>query len=750
MIGQRLSHDSSKEHACGESIFIDDRPLTQGEVFIGIVGAPVSAGTISEIKTEKALKLPGVLAVYTAKDLQHNHWGSIKKDQPLLVEKEIGYIHEPVALVVTDNRDVLAQAKKAVEVVVKEKTAVLSLQEAIDRKEFLYSPKPLVVGDADKALKNSPHRLSGKFEMGGQEHFYLETQAAIAYPLEGNQFEIHSSSQHPSEVQHMVADALGVPFHQVVCIVKRMGGAFGGKESQAGPFAVYAALAAAKLKRPARMVLGQEEDFQITGKRHPFSNFYEVGFDDQGKILALKMKLFSDGGAYLDLSSSILDRAIYHADGAYYLENAHLEGHVCKTNHHSNTAFRGFGGPQGNMTTENIIEEIAIFLKKDAAEIRRLNCYQEGQKTHYGQEVTKNFLPKMMDQLLKESDYHKRRKEIEKHNNENPEKLKGMSMTACKFGIAFTAKFLNQGNALVNIHRDGSVQVSTGATEMGQGVNTKIQQVVASCFNISADLVKVMATSTEKNHNTSPTAASSGSDINAGAALKAAEALKQRLLWVAHHSQNLNGEEIPAYEPKKLDEKLLKIMPWEKLVDLAYKNRIGLGEYAHFKTEGLNAKAPFRYFTSGVAISEVEINSYTGELKIIRSDLLMDIGRPINPGIDEGQITGGFIQGVGWVTTENLCYEQKGRMTSKSPTTYKIPNVQDLPRTFNFKVIENNTNDVAVARSKAVGEPPLLLSASVLLAVKNALSYRSKGQIPKLSSPAVPEVILMELTKYES
>ncbi len=762
-LGSRIPHDTAREHVTGESKFIDDRTPMKDELFVGCVCSPVAAGKFLGIDAKRALAMPGVLGVFTAKDFHHNIWGSQKKDQPLLVEEEIGYYHEPVAIVVVDNRDILKKAIRAVEVKVKEAIPVLTIDQAKSKKQFLYSPAPTICGDPDAALKRAKNRISGVLKIGGQEHFYLETQAAIVYPLEGNQYEVHSSSQHSTEVQHMVAECLGIPFHQVVCIVKRMGGAFGGKESQAGPFACYAAMAAAKFKRPARCVLGQEEDFQITGKRHPFQNDYEVGFDDKGKISALKIYFYSDGGAYRDLSPSILDRAIYHADGAYFIENAYLEGHVCKTNNHSNTAFRGFGGPQGNMTIETIIEEIAIFLKKDAAEIRRLNCYKEGEVTPYGQKVTRNFLPMMMEQVLTESAYQKRRKEIDTFNAKNHGKLRGLSMTACKFGISFTARFLNQGNALVNLHRDGSVQVSTGATEMGQGVNTKILMIVADALGIPPSFVKVMPTSTEKNANTSPTAASSGSDINAGAAFKATEKIKARLCWAALHKDHSDPSEIPSFEgnsinladwkfadQKVYNTKLQKTYALADLIEFAYKQRLSLCEYAFFKVEGLGPKSPFRYFTSGVAVSEVEINSYTGELKVLRADLIMDIGRPINPGIDNGQITGGFIQGVGWMTTENLWYTDKGQMQSKSPTTYKIPNIQDVPRIFNFKIIENNTNEEVVARSKAVGEPPLLLGASVYTAAKNALSYKSRGIAPKLSVPVVPETILMELAGYES
>jgi xanthine dehydrogenase large subunit len=762
----------SLKHITGESIFIDDIAPMKGELQVNYVGSPVACGIVRKIDASGALKIPGVLAVYTAKDVHHNLWGTIVKDQPLLVEKEIGYHDEPLCVVVAESKEALEAGRKAVQFVIDERKGILSLAEAIKKKSFLHSPPPFKCGDVKKALKKSPHTLQGVFEIGGQEHFYLESQASIVFPVEGPGLKIISSSQHPTETQHLVAEAVGLPFHQVVCEVKRMGGAFGGKESQAAPFAAMAALAAHKLKKPARIVLNKDDDMKVTGKRHPFLNFYEVGFDEQGRILALKVKLYADGGAYTDLSPSILDRAMFHSDGAYYLENALIEAWVCKTNTHSNTAFRGFGGPQGTLTIETIVEEIALYLKKDPAEIRVLNCYgkKDRNRTPYGQVVENNLLPELFSKVLKSSNYKVRRKEIEAFNKTSKGQVKGLAVTACKFGIAFTARFLNQGNAMVNIHRDGTVQVSTGATEMGQGVNVKIQLVVAQAFGLEMSQVEVMTTSTEKNANTSPTAASSGSDINCSAALEACEKILQRLKQVALFE--FSGRKLSPVQELELDpdwvEKSQRVVfknnearwkdksiTWRHLIQKAYLNRISISDYAHFKTTGLafdRAKAlgtAFKYFTSGTAVSEVLIDTYTGETKILRSDVLMDLGRPMHPGIDMGQVTGGFIQGVGWLTTEKLFYDEQGALISHSPTTYKIPNIQDIPRIFNVEFLENDLNTGNVLRSKAVGEPPLLLGASVFMAIKNALSYRSKSPTVRLSAPATPEVILMELNRHE-
>jgi xanthine dehydrogenase large subunit len=599
----------------------------------------------------------------------------------------------------------------------------------------------------------------------------MESQAAIAYPLENDQIEVHSSSQHPSETQRVVAEALGLPLHQVVSVVKRMGGGFGGKESQAAPISAYAALVARRLKRPARIILTKDQDMEITGKRHPFQNEFEVGFDHDGRILSLKAVLQADGGAYCDLTSSILERAMFHLDGAYYLPNVRIEGIAYKTHHHSNTAFRGFGGPQGLMTIESIIEDIAHFLKRDAAEIRRLNLYQADRtRTPYGQLLENNMLPQIADQLLKSSDYEGRLLEIERFNHERRGEVRGLSLTATKFGIAFTARFLNQANALVNLHLDGTLQVSTGATEMGQGVNTKIQQIVAQAFGVDSSRVRLMPTSTEKNHNTSPTAASSGSDINGAAALKASNQIKAVLIALA--KKKFQGEISDArieYEVKEgsLDPEFLFLdnqvtwtktgqsIPLPELVMLAYQNRISLVAYAHFKTEGLGfdkvkvAGKAFAYFTQGMAVTEVSVNEYTGEVKILRTDILMDLGRSINPGIDRGQVIGAYVQGAGWVTTENLYYDPSGYLVSHSPTTYKIPNIQDAPRDLRVEFIENDGNPQNVFGSKAVGEPPFLLGISVWTAIKHALRFRSSGKPLQIQSPATNEAVLMELTRLK-
>jgi xanthine dehydrogenase large subunit len=772
-VGKNIKHDSSYGHVTGESIFVDDRAPVLGELYVGVVGSPVSKGKLNSIDSSEALKHPSCVGVYTANDLSAKKWGAIFHDQPILVDTEIGYMGEPLCIFASSDRNHVEEIKKLFKFDITEEKPIYTIKEAVEQDSFVYkAPKPFVQGDVESAFKDAEHILEGTFVVGGQEHFYMESQACCAYPMENGQVEVHSSSQHPSETQRVVAEALGLPLHHVVCVVKRMGGGFGGKESQAAPIAAYAALVAQKTGKAARLILTKDEDMVITGKRHPFENDYKVSFDNDGRITGLKVILRSDAGAYSDLSSSILERGMFHTDGAYFLKNVHIEGYAYRTNRHSNTAYRGFGGPQGNMTIESIIEDIASYLNKDAFDVRRLNIYQgDNVKTPYGQDLENNMLPALFDDVYKSSDYKKRMEEIKKFNAQKNGKIKGLSITATKFGIAFTARFLNQGNALVNVQLDGTVQVSTGATEMGQGVNTKIQQIVAHAFGIPADDVQVMTTSTEKNHNTSPTAASSGSDINGAAALDASNKVKARLtelaklVFAGKESNDLVEYEVGkgSIDPdiKFQDSKVIQVssgkdISLKELITIAYFNRISVGGYAFFKTPGLGfckntveGKA-FNYYTQGVAVTEVLVDEYTGEMKVMRADLLVDLGRPINPGIDRGQVTGAYVQGMGWVTTENLFYDDKGHLISHSPTTYKIPNVQDTPRVFNVDFISNDDNDCNVHRSKAVGEPPFLLGSSAWTAVKHALSFRSNGKTINLTSPCTGEIILEELTRLKS
>lgn len=756
----------------GQAEYIDDRPFVSGEVHVDVFYSSVAHGRIRRVSTDEALKIPGVIAIYSAKDLAANLWGTIFHDQPYLASETVQYVGEAILVIAAETREALLRAKKAIRIDIEELPATLSIGEAKAQKLFLGPLRTIERGDFKKAFATAEHRLKGDIKMAGQDHFYLESQACIAYPREDGLIEIHASSQHPTEVQHMVAEALGLRFHQVVCVVKRMGGAFGGKESQAGPFAVYAALVAKRLGRAARLVLTKDDDMHITGKRNPFENQYEVAFDDQGKILGLDLKLYSDGGAYADLSTAIMERAMLHSDNAYFIPNMKVTGQVCKTNTAPNTAFRGFGGPKGILTIENIMEDIAAFLNLDALDVRERNTYQSGQMTHYGQVIDDDVLPELYRKIRQKSDYDARRKKIEKRNRESKDYCYGLSATAVKFGISFTTRFLNQANALVNVHLDGSVQVSTGATEMGQGVNAKITQVVMDAFGIPAQDVRVMPTSTEKNANTSATAASSGADLNGRAVEVACLKIKARLAQVAEQvfarPAEWRGRKVAGsgtapeivisdtgecnmqfLDGKVQDPKSGQQISFRELLEEAYLNRVSLSGYGYYRYPGIHFNKetgqgqPFYYFTNGVAVSEVSVDRFTGEVKVLRTDILMDLGRTMNVGIDLGQVTGAFVQGLGWVTTERLYYNEKGALKTFSPSTYKIPSVHDIPRVFNVELLENPRNTRNLRGTKAVGEPPLMLAISVWTAIKNAL-LQSKGPV-KLSVPASQEAVLLSL-----
>lgn len=789
-------HDSAHNHVTGKSEYVDDRIAQKNELYADVIFSTRAHAKIKKIDFTKALGEKNIVAGYTGADFHHNLWGTIFQDQPVLASDISQYAGEPIAILIGKNLVDVQYAKQLVEVEYEDLAPVMSIDEAIKKKSFIGDRRGIKRGDFSSAFAKCPHQIEGELRIQGADHFYLESQCTIAYPLEDGQIEIHSSSQHPTETQHVVAHSLGLLSKDVVCIVKRMGGGFGGKESQAAQFAAMAALGAQKLGVPVRLALTKDDDMIMTGKRNPFQNKYQVGFNDAGLIEALKVELYSDAGAYADLSTAIMERAMLHCDNAYYIEHMDISGQVCQTNHHSHTAFRGFGGPKGVATIERIIEEIAHKLGKDPLEIRKINLYdgKDRNTTHYGQVVINNCLPKLFDTLEKKTNYQKKRAEINSFNASNRDFLKGMSLTAVKFGISFTTRFLNQANAMVIIHQDGTLQVSTGATEMGQGVNARIGQIVASEIGINQNQVRLMPTRTDKNANTSPTAASTGTDLNGAAAVLALRKIKYRLSQVALKLLKLPVEEWArntaglgtatelevsqleaindpnegadwksgqadyfdiifedgfVFHKDKKDQKI----EFSELVLEAYLNRVSLSDYAHYKIPGIEFNKikgqgnAFLYYTQGVALSEVTLNRHTGETKIDSTEILMDLGRPVNLDLDLGQVSGAFIQGVGWVTTENLVYNDQGLLLSHAPSTYKIPSVQDTPRNYKIDFIENDENYMNVRGTKAVGEPPLLLGLSVWTAAQNALTYLDsyKATYPRVNIPATSEQLLRQV-----
>jgi len=768
-VGKPLPHESATLHVTGTAAYTDDLPAIAGQLHVDFVGSEIAAGRIKRIDIRAAKRIEGVAAVLTSADLpaHRNRFGPIFQDEPFLAREAVAYIGQPVVVIAAEDPAVVRRARQAVVIQYEPHAAILSIDDAVTAESYIGPKRTIRRGDVDSAFAKAAHRLSGTFRSGGQEQLYFESQACIAIAGEGGSIEIISSTQNPTETQAVVAEALGLSMHQVVCQCKRMGGGFGGKETQSAIPAVIAALVASITGRSARVVYDKDRDMIVTGKRHAYQTAYQVAFDVDGRLLAVAADFLSNGGAFADLSTSVLERSMMHLDNAYFLPAVVITGQVCRMNYPPNTAFRGFGGPQGVVIIENILQDIASFLGKDAWDVRRLNLYRDGDPaantTPYGQIVRDHMLPETVDELEVFSDYRNRVDQVRRFNAASPTLVKGIAMTPIKFGISFTTKFLNQGNALVNVYTDGSVQVSTGGTEMGQGLNTKIRQVVADAFGISTDRVAVMSTSTEKNHNTSPTAASAGTDLNAQAALNACQQILHRM---ADFAADLLADPAAGLTPSPSFIRLAgghvyddrnpdRRITFSEFCDSARRERVDLGARGFYATPGVDFNRdtgrgnPYYYFTTGAAVSEVTIDRLTGELTVDRVDLLMDIGKSINPGVDRGQLIGGFIQGMGWCTNEELVYDKSGKLLSTSPTTYKIPNITDVPKVFNVATIDNPKHQINVYRSKAVGEPPLMLGISVWAAVKSAVGFLRGGKVFDLPVPATGEAILAAIESAE-
>ncbi|GLQ74149.1 xanthine dehydrogenase molybdopterin binding subunit [Vibrio penaeicida] len=761
-VGKSVKHDSAALQVTGEAKYIDDKLEFPNQLHTYALLSPHAHANILSIDLSPCYEFEGVAIAITSQDIPGNlDIGAILPGDPLLADGKVEYVGQPVIAVAANDLEVARKAAHAAVIEYEILPAVLDVEEALEKKLFVTDTHQQKRGDSKTAIAHSKHVLEGSLHVGGQEHFYLETQIATVMPTEDGGMIVHSSTQNPTEIQKLVAGVLGIPMHKVLIDVRRMGGGFGGKETQSSYPACMASVIAKLTNRPTKMRLFRTEDMMMTGKRHPFYNQYKVGFDDQGTITGIEIDVAGNCGYSPDLSSSIVDRAMFHSDNAYYLGEATVTGYRCKTNTASNTAFRGFGGPQGMMTIEHIMDDIAAYLNKDALEVRQANYYgkRERNVTHYFQTVEdSDFMPEITEQLIDTSDYYQRREEINEFNKQSPILKKGLAITPVKFGISFTASFLNQAGALIHIYTDGSIHLNHGGTEMGQGLNTKVAQIVAEEFQVDISRIQITATNTEKVPNTSPTAASSGTDLNGKAAQNAARHIKVRLVNFASEHFKVAPEDVQFKNGIIQAGKTL--IEFDEFIQLAYFNQVSLSSTGFYRTPKIyydheKAKGrPFYYFAYGASCSEVIVDTLTGEYKILRADLLHDVGASLNPAIDIGQVEGAFVQGAGWLTTEELVWNDEGRLTTNGPASYKIPAVADMPIDFRTHLLQNRQNpEDTVFHSKAVGEPPFMLAMSVWSALKDAIRYVivendvSENVRPHLDTPATPERVLMAIEK---
>ncbi|HEY4074194.1 MAG TPA: xanthine dehydrogenase molybdopterin binding subunit [Herbaspirillum sp.] len=752
-VGKPHPHESAVLHVTGEATYTDDIVELQGTLHAALGLSQKAHARLLGMDLSKVKAAPGVIAVYTAADIPgHNQCGAIIKDEPVLAEDLVQYIGHPIFLVVADSHDAARRAARLGVIDYEELPPVLTPRAAHAAQSYVLPPMHLKRGDPEAALRTAPHQLRGQFDVGGQEQFYLEGQISYAIPKEDGGMHVYCSTQHPSEMQHHIAHVLGLSSHHVLVECRRMGGGFGGKESQSALWACAAALAAARLRRPVKLRADRDDDMIVTGKRHCFAYDYEMGYDDTGRILAARIDMISRAGYSADLSGPVATRAVCHFDNTYYLSDVEIHAMCGKTNTQSNTAFRGFGGPQGAIAIEYIIDEIARNLGKDALEVRRANFYgssdgDERNVTHYGQKVEDNIIDALVTELEETSQYQARRIAVKAFNAENTILKKGLALTPVKFGISFNVPHLNQAGALVHVYVDGSVLVNHGGTEMGQGLNTKVAQVVANALGIALERVRCTATDTSKIANTSATAASTGTDLNGKAAQDAALQIRARLAQVA--GTLFNVEPCAVSFDNGMVSAGDQSIAFPDLVMKAYTARIQLWSDGFYATPRVhwNAKTmqghPFYYFAYGAAVSEVVIDTLTGEWKLLRADALYDAGEALNPAIDLGQVEGGFIQGMGWLTTEELWWNKDGKLMTHAPSTYKIPAISDCPADFRVKLYKNSNVQDSIHRSKAVGEPPLLLPFSVFLALRDAIAAVGGNRInPPLRAPATNEAIL--------
>jgi xanthine dehydrogenase large subunit len=748
VVGSARPHESAHLHVAGAAPYTDDLPELVGTLHAALGLSPVAHGVIEAIDLARVRAMPGVVDVFSAKDLPGvNDCGSLVHDDPILAGEPGGtlrWLGQPVFVVVARTRGQARRAAALARQVVRARPlpALITPQQAHVAQSYVVPPMHLKRGDARAAIDAAPQRLALQFEVGGQEQFYLEGQISYALPAEGGGMKLLCSTQHPSEMQHLVAHALGVASHAVQVECRRMGGGFGGKESQSALFACVAAVAAQRLKKPVKLRVDRDDDFLVTGRRHCFAYEIEVGHDDEGRVLGAEVTMLSRAGHSADLSGPVMTRALCHFDNAYWLPHVAMHGYSCRTNTQSNTAFRGFGGPQGAIAIEYVLDSIARRLGKDPLAVRRANFYGVGHNhvTPYGQPVADNVIHELVADLAAGSGYAQRREAIAAFNAASPVLKKGLALTPVKFGISFNVVHLNQAGALVHVYTDGSVLVNHGGTEMGQGLNTKVAQVVAHELGVPFEAVRCTATDTHKVANTSATAASTGSDLNGKAAQDAARQIRQRLdAFAATHAPG-------------------RTLPFVELVQAAYLARVQLWSDGFYATPGLSwdratmQGRPFFYFAYGAAVSEVIVDTLTGEHRLLRADLLHDVGRSLNPAVDIGQVEGAFIQGMGWLTMEELKWHpETGLLTTHAPSTYKIPTANDTPAVFHTRLFDRDNASDSIHRSKAVGEPPLLLPFSVFFAIRDAISAVGAHRVdPPLNAPATPEAVLRAIAAVKA
>ncbi|MFV8816315.1 xanthine dehydrogenase molybdopterin binding subunit [Haliea sp. E17] len=743
-VGKPLPQDSALRHVLGTAVYVDDMPTYPDELHVAAGVSEHAHARIAAIDLAAVRAAPGVVDVVVQADIPGSaDISPVFEGDLLLAGDTVDFVGQTIFAVAATSFEAAHRAVRLARIDYEPLVPLLDVKTALAEEDFVLQPRRSRLGDPEAAIAAAAHRLDGEMLVGGQEHFYLEGQVSVAHPDEVG-VQIYSSSQHPAEVQKLAAEVLGLPLHAVQVQVRRMGGGFGGKESQAAPLACMAALFARRTGRAVRYRMPRWADMVQTGKRHPFWNRYTVGFDGEGAIHGLVMDVAGDCGATADLSDGIVDRAVNHADNAYFLHNAQVTGYRCRTNTVSHTAFRGFGGPQGILTTEAFIEDIARVVGRDPLDVRKLNLYRPGDRTPYGQEIEESVLRDLVAELEVSSDYRARRAAVTAFNGEGGILRRGLALTPVKFGISFTTTHLNQAGALVHIYTDGSVHVSHGGTEMGQGLYIKVAQIVARALGVSIDRVMPSATRTDKVPNGSPTAASAGTDVNGMAALDACNRIKRGLVEFAGSHFGCD----PATVEIRDDHVFAggHCMPFPEFISLAYLNRVSLSSSGFYRTPKIHFNRetgqghPFFYFANGAACSEVVVDTSTGEYRVTRVDILHDVGDSLNPAIDIGQIEGGFVQGMGWLTSEELQWDSAGRLTSNSPANYKIPTAADVPAQFNVALFNRPNHAEAVYRSKAVGEPPLVLPVSVWCALRDACAslcdYRFN---PRLDPPATPE-----------